>query len=182
MMTSSNGNISALLAFCVGNSPVTGEFPTQRSVKRSFDVFLNLRHNKRLSEQSLGWWSETPSCSLWRHCNVRTVGGTRWCSDDKVDNITIVVSQCWQIRAFYVWCQRYQYYFLYHVYHIPFPLTSYFTYIFVFDTICFDVFWLQNNNMSIFVKCITNHSFRRSRTHAKLMLSHTITKWHSARL
>ena len=27
MMTSSNGNISALLAICVGNSPVTGEFP-----------------------------------------------------------------------------------------------------------------------------------------------------------
>ena len=31
---------SALLAFCVGNSPVTGKFPSQRPVKRSFDVFL----------------------------------------------------------------------------------------------------------------------------------------------
>ena len=29
IMTSSNGNISALLALCVGNSPVTGEFPSQ---------------------------------------------------------------------------------------------------------------------------------------------------------
>ena len=27
MMTSSNGNFSALLAICAGNSPVTGEFP-----------------------------------------------------------------------------------------------------------------------------------------------------------
>ena len=56
---------SALLAICV----VTGEFPSQRPVTRSFDVFFDLRLNKRLSKQSWGWWSETPSCSLWRHCN-----------------------------------------------------------------------------------------------------------------
>ena len=31
---------SALLAFCAGNSPVTGELPAQRPVKRSFDVFF----------------------------------------------------------------------------------------------------------------------------------------------
>ena len=31
---------SALLALCAGNSPVTGEFPAQRSVTQSFDVFL----------------------------------------------------------------------------------------------------------------------------------------------
>ena len=30
---------SALLAICAGNSPVTGEFPAQRPVTRSFDVF-----------------------------------------------------------------------------------------------------------------------------------------------
>ena len=52
MMTSSNGNISALLAICVGNSPVTGEFPTQRPATRSFDVFFDLRLNKWLSKQS----------------------------------------------------------------------------------------------------------------------------------
>ena len=51
MMTSSNGNIFAILALCVGNSPVTGEFPSQRSVTRSFDVFFDLRLNKRLSKQ-----------------------------------------------------------------------------------------------------------------------------------
>ena len=39
--------ISALLALCAGNSPVTGEFPSQRPVTRSYDVF-NLRPNKRL--------------------------------------------------------------------------------------------------------------------------------------
>ena len=40
---------SALLAFCVGNLPVTGEFPAQRPVTQSFDVFFDLRPNKQLS-------------------------------------------------------------------------------------------------------------------------------------
>ena len=34
---------SALLAICAGNSPVPGEFPAQRPVTRSFDVFFDLR-------------------------------------------------------------------------------------------------------------------------------------------
>ena len=46
-MTSSNGNIfSTLLAICAGNSLVTGEFPSQRPVTRSFDVFFDLCLNK----------------------------------------------------------------------------------------------------------------------------------------
>ena len=69
MMTSSNGNISGLLAICAGNSPVTGEFPAQRPVTRSFDVFFELRLNKRLSKQSWVWWFETPSRPVWHHCN-----------------------------------------------------------------------------------------------------------------
>ena len=60
---------SALLAICAGNSPVTGEFPTQRLVTRSFDVYFDLRPNERLSKQSWGWWFETLSRSLWRHRN-----------------------------------------------------------------------------------------------------------------
>ena len=60
---------SALLALCVGNSPISGEFPSWRPVVRSFDVFFDLRLNKWLSKQSWGWWFETPSSSLWRHCN-----------------------------------------------------------------------------------------------------------------
>ena len=43
---------SALLAIRAGNSPVPGEFPTQRPVTRSFDVYFDLRPNKRLSKQS----------------------------------------------------------------------------------------------------------------------------------
>ena len=42
---------SALLALCAGNSPVTGEFPLQRPVTRSFDVFFDLCLNKWLSKQ-----------------------------------------------------------------------------------------------------------------------------------
>ena len=42
---------SALLAICAGNSPVTGEFRAQRPVTRSFDVFFDLRLNRRLSKQ-----------------------------------------------------------------------------------------------------------------------------------
>ena len=41
-MTLLNGNILVLLTICAGNSPVTGEFPTQRPVTRSFDVFFDL--------------------------------------------------------------------------------------------------------------------------------------------
>ena len=60
---------SALLDICAVNSPVPSEFPTYRPVTRSFDVFFDLRLNKRLSKQSWGWWFETPSRSLWRPCN-----------------------------------------------------------------------------------------------------------------
>ena len=66
---------SALLAISAGNSPVPGEFPAQRPVTRSFDVFFDLRLNKRLSKQSRGWWFDTLSCLLWRHRNV--CGGDR---------------------------------------------------------------------------------------------------------
>ena len=40
--------LSASLAICAGNSPVPDEFPAQRPVTRSFDVFFDLRLNKRL--------------------------------------------------------------------------------------------------------------------------------------
>ena len=57
---------TALLALCAGNSPV------QRPVMQSFDVFLDLRLNKRLSKQSWGAWLDMPSRSLWRHRVLHT--------------------------------------------------------------------------------------------------------------
>ena len=70
VMTSSNRNIFRITALCAGKSPVTGEFPVRSPVARSFDVFFDLRLNKRLSKQSQGRWFETQSRSLWRHCNA----------------------------------------------------------------------------------------------------------------
>ena len=61
---------SVLLVLCTGNSQVTGEFPSQRPVTRSFDVFFDLRPNKQLSKQSRRRWFETPLRLLWRHCNA----------------------------------------------------------------------------------------------------------------
>ena len=40
----------ALLAICAGNLPVTGEFPAQRPVTQSFDVFFDLRLKKTVEK------------------------------------------------------------------------------------------------------------------------------------
>ena len=69
MMTSSNGNIFRVTGPLCGKSTGPGDFPTQRPVTRSFDVFFDLHLNKRLSKQPWGWWFEPPSWSLWRQCN-----------------------------------------------------------------------------------------------------------------
>ena len=58
------------LALWEGNSPVTGEFPSQRPVTRSFDVLFDLRLNKRLNKQSIRRWCGNPSRPFWRHCNI----------------------------------------------------------------------------------------------------------------
>ena len=60
---------SALLSRCTGNSPVPREFPSHRPATWHFDVFLDLRLNKRFSKQSRCWWFERLSDPLWRHCN-----------------------------------------------------------------------------------------------------------------
>ena len=62
--------VSASLASYAGNSPVTGEFPSQSTMTQSFDIFFDLRLNKRLSKQPWGWWYETLSLPLWRRRNV----------------------------------------------------------------------------------------------------------------
>ena len=45
------------------------DFPLQRPVTRSFDIFFDLRLNKRLCKQSGRRCFETQSWSLWRHRN-----------------------------------------------------------------------------------------------------------------
>ena len=80
MMTSSNGNIFRATGPLCGEFTGPGEFPTQRPVTRSFDVFFDLRLNKRLSKQPWGWWFETLSLSLWRQCNDQVL---TWTHDDQ---------------------------------------------------------------------------------------------------
>ena len=69
MMTSSNGNIFRVTGPLCGEFTGPGEFPTQRPVTWSFDLFFDLSLNKQLSKQPWGWWFETPSWSLWRQYN-----------------------------------------------------------------------------------------------------------------
>ena len=71
MMASSNGNIFRVTGPLWGE--FTGEFPSQRPVTRSYDVFFYQRPNKWLSKPSRRRWFETPSCSLWHHCNERSL-------------------------------------------------------------------------------------------------------------
>ena len=61
MMTSSNGNISALLAICAGNSPVPVNSPHKGQWRGSLMFSLICVLKKRLSKQLWGWWFETPS-------------------------------------------------------------------------------------------------------------------------
>ena len=70
MMTSSNANIFSVTGPLCGEFTGPGEFRAQRPVTQSFDVFFDLRLNKRLSKQPRGCWFETPSWSLWRQCNA----------------------------------------------------------------------------------------------------------------
>ena len=69
---------SALLALCEGNPSVLGGFQSQRQVTRSFDVFFDLRMNKRLSKQSIRWWFETRSRPLRYRCNALAKGQSHY--------------------------------------------------------------------------------------------------------
>ena len=95
------GTFSALLALCAGNSPVTGEFPSQRPVARSFDVCFDLHLKKRLSKQPRRWWFETPSRSLWRHCNVRMQKERDGCQHDSPTDRNARVSLQWRHNGRY---------------------------------------------------------------------------------
>ena len=70
VMTSWNGNIFRV------TGPLCEEFtghrwiPLTKASDAGFDVFFDLRLNKRLSKQSSRRWFETPLRSIWCHCNV----------------------------------------------------------------------------------------------------------------
>ena len=51
---------STLLALCAGNSPVTGEIPSQRQVARNFDIFF-------VCAWTNGWVNNRNASDLRRH-------------------------------------------------------------------------------------------------------------------
>ena len=70
----------------------------------------NMRLNKRLSKQSRRWWFETPSNSLWRHCNDDSdAGSRRLCMD--ATKITEVESNIKSV----IWLQYYITELTYHL-------------------------------------------------------------------
>ena len=96
-MTSSDGNI------CRVTGHLCGEFTDHRWIPltKASDAELDLRLNKRLGKQPWGWWFETPSCQLWRHCNGFVVNDYFYHSWG--DSLMIITHDCvtreneWQI-------------------------------------------------------------------------------------
>ena len=70
--------VSAVLAGCEGNPPVTAGFPSQRPITRSFHIFFDVRLNKRFSKHPKCRWFETPSRSLLRHPKVIFLHACFW--------------------------------------------------------------------------------------------------------
>ena len=96
-MTSSNGNIFRVTGHLCGEFTGPGEFPAQRPVTRSFDVFFDLHPNKRLKKQWWGWWFETQSWPLWRHRNDR-VTSVRTLKSNFVRDSFIYLATVLQVR------------------------------------------------------------------------------------
>ena len=68
MMTSSNGNIFRVTGHLCGEFTGPRWIPRTKASDADLDVIFDLRPSK----QWLGWWFETLSSPLWRHCNVCT--------------------------------------------------------------------------------------------------------------
>ena len=68
-MTSSNGNIFRVTGHLCREFTGDRWFPRTKASDTELWCFLWTPAN-RLSEQSWGWWFETPLCLLWRHCNA----------------------------------------------------------------------------------------------------------------
>ena len=94
MMTKWNGNSSRVTGPLWGEFTVNGEFPSQRPVKRRFDVFFDLRLNKLLNKPSRRRWFETPSRSSSLRCDDL---GYLWHHD--VIKLTASVSPWYQQRS-----------------------------------------------------------------------------------
>ena len=97
MMTSWNGSISRV------TGPLCGDFTGHRWIPRRNASGADQRLHKRLRKQSWGWLSETPSCSLWRHCNsLGTCPSTTVDFCDNSRTILRLTKKLWRVRML-VW-------------------------------------------------------------------------------
>ena len=114
MMTSSYETFSVLLALCAGNSPVTGELPSQRPVTQSFDVIFDLRRKIQLTEQVKCRWFEMPSLS----------GVPDYFDRNKIlsgyDLSHYQVPHCIRVFFYFVW-----FVFIHHNFQFHFKLCTY---------------------------------------------------------
>ena len=94
MMTSLNGNIFRVTGPLWRQPPTTGEFPSQRPVTRSFDVFFDVDLNRRLTKQTRRRWFETPSRSLWRHSNGPRCIRPIFIEDARTDCLKCTMRRC----------------------------------------------------------------------------------------
>ena len=104
MMTSSNGNIFRV------TGPLYGEFTGHWWIPRTkgqwrgalmFSLIWGL--NKRVSKQSRRCWFETPSCSLWCHCDVIKSSTLYFPFIDR-SSTGLWRHLLWTIRPFCGWC------------------------------------------------------------------------------
>ena len=100
-MTLSNGTIFCVTGPLCGEFTGPGEFLAQRPVTRSFDVFFDLRLNKRLSTQSWGYRvhydvivmmhsesSRTPWANIYKYWN--------WCRCiQRKDSAGVILTASW---------------------------------------------------------------------------------------
>ena len=94
---------SALQAKWVGNSPVPSEFPAQRPVTQSFDVFFDLGLNKSLSKQWQGRWFKTASHPLWRHCNAKNMFFHIMAYVPLGKNVRIAEESAIKLKCYQIW-------------------------------------------------------------------------------
>ena len=71
-------------------------FPSQRPVTRSFDVFFDVRMNKRLSKQSRCWWFENDA-----HCDLNEMS----CRQVWARGLSVAFEQRWKLPLI-TWAQN----------------------------------------------------------------------------
>ena len=66
-----NGNIFRVTGHSCGEFTGHRWIPRTKTSDAELCFFYDLHLNKRLSKQWRGWWFDTPSHPLWRHCSAK---------------------------------------------------------------------------------------------------------------